>query len=197
MNIPQPVFSCLLVGSLPGDVTWAYVPSAVRGVCGVSLGLSGRTALVVTRNLKVQMNPPALWGRWYTVAHRRKINDRPLFIFGSCLESLLRRLAHVVGACCTQDLSFWDTEQLCVRCRSGFFLGVLLLFVCLLKVFVELLSRHNFTNLPTSVLFLSALKAACIFRNRTVGWNRLRPKVPRPFSEIFQLFFFQRTQSSK
>lgn len=106
------------MGSWPGDVMWAYVLSAVLSVCGVSLGLSGRTALVMTRNLKVQMNPPALWGYWYTVAHRRKINEWPLFIFGlrfgvlvqkgctCCLSVLHGRselLGHRTAACPLQN----------------------------------------------------------------------------------------------
>lgn len=104
----------------------AYVFSAVPSVRGVSPGLSVRTVVVMTHNLKVQMSPLALCGHWYTVAPRRKINKcPPFFIFG--LASLLRSVAHVIWARCTVDLSFWDTKQLTVCCRTASFLVYLFL----------------------------------------------------------------------
>lgn len=98
---------------------WAYVLSAVLSVCGASPGFSGRTAVAKTRNLKVQMSPPALNGRWYTVAPRRKINKRPLLYFWFVFGFLVQKGC----TCCTADLSRWDTQQLCVHCRTGFFLS--------------------------------------------------------------------------
>ncbi len=97
---------------------WAYVLSAVLSVCGVSPGLSGRTVVAMTRNLKVQMSPPALCGHWYTVAPRRKINKWPplyfWFVFGilvqkgctCCLSVLYSRselLGHWTAVCPLQN----------------------------------------------------------------------------------------------
>lgn len=97
---------------------WAYVLSAVLSVCGVSPGLSGRTVVAMTRNLKVQMSPPALCGRWYTVAPGRKINKWPplyfWFVFGilvqkgctCCLSVLYSRselLGHWTAVCPLQN----------------------------------------------------------------------------------------------
>lgn len=53
----------LLMGPGPGDMMRAYVFGAALSVCGVSPGLTGRTVVAVTRNLKVQMSPLALGGR--------------------------------------------------------------------------------------------------------------------------------------
>lgn len=206
---------------------WAYVLSAVLSVCGVSSGLSGRTVVAMTRNLKVQMSLPALCGRWYIVAHRRKINKWPplyfWFVLGilvqkgytCCLSALCGRselLGHWTAACPLQNwlLFFFFFGRIrvllqfpwfepasaitqCVTCvifwGSNAFLLYFLMPTSAWKTFIYIvqnlkMSCYNFSNLPTYLLFLSALKAVCIFRNHTVGWKRLKLKVPWPFRSI-------------
>lgn len=104
----------------PADTMWAYVSGAVLSVCGVSAGRSGRTFVPRTRNLKVQMSPPALCGRWYSVASRREINKWPLVYFWFMFRVLAPKCCTCCLSCSTAELSFWDIKQLRVRCWAAF-----------------------------------------------------------------------------
>lgn len=110
--------SCLLMAPWPADMMWAYVSGAVMNVCGVSAGRSGRTFVPRTRNLKVQMSPPALCGRWYSVAPRREINKWPLVYFWFVFRVLAPKCCTCWLSCSTAELSFWDIKHLRVHCRA-------------------------------------------------------------------------------
>lgn len=136
------------MGPGPGAVMWAYVFSAVLSVCGVSPGLSGRTVVVMTCNLKVQMSPLALCGHWYAVAPSWKINKWPLlYVFALGLWSRRSEGLHMLSERVVLQIWASGTLNSCVSTAEVAFSFLFGGIQALLRVSVSFSVKMNFANM--------------------------------------------------